>query len=318
MVLPTRDRASFLGRAVRSVLAQTFPHWELVVVDDGSLDATPEILEQARRDDHRIAVIRQDTQGLTRALGRAIAVARGQYLARHDADDVSAPERLERQMGFLDAHPSAAAVGTATEVMDERGATGGVLTTPTGPAAVRRGLWTLRATPVHGSMMIRRTALETVGGYRPAFRYSQDYDLWLRMAERFDLDNLAEPLYRWRLNPAGIFATQRHLQLAYCALALTFARERRAHGGDSYESLAAAAGDLDAFAAGYRMRRRFRALLGELLLRNGVEPASARTHLAGAVAEGFLHPWTLAVLGWSLTGLRWPGRRTLAAPEAVR
>ena len=313
VIMAVYNGERYLEGAISSVLGQTFADFEFIVIDDGSSDATPEILSRIGREDSRIVVVRQENRGQTLSLNRAVELAQGNYLARQDADDLSMAERLELQARYLDTHPSVAVLGTAAQVMDQKGAVIGNLSTPQGAAPVRDALLTVRATPVHGSVMMRKEALAAVGGYRDAFWVSQDFDLWLRMAERFDLDNIPLMLYRWRRNPAGVYVTRRAMQLKYSGVALAFARERAIYGEDSYDLLRLSRGDLDSFAEGYRMRGLLHSLWGELLFRGLQSPRLARSHLVSALLSGFVRPKTLALLGLSLVGRAWPGSQPLPA-----
>ena len=310
--MAVRNGERYVGESLASLLCQSWTDFEAIVVDDGSTDATAQILSRMAQADRRLRVIRQAPQGLTPSLNTAISLAHGGYLARQDADDHSEPERLAEQMRFLVSHPAVAAAGTAGWVMDEEGDPIAPLIPPTGPRRVAALLRQGRASPIHGSMMVRRDALEAIGGYREAFRASQDLDLWLRLSERFAIDNLPEGLYAWRMNPAGVYATRREEQLKYCGIALAFARERRRGGRDSYELLREAGNDLEAFAARYPRQGLLRALWGELLFRGLGNPAEARRHLALAVRRGACHPRTIGILAWSALGLSWPGRAPLA------
>jgi hypothetical protein len=201
-------------------------------------------------------------------------------------------------------------------VIDDDGAIVGALTAESGSDAVRRALWSLRSTPVHGSMMIRRSALSAVGGYRTAFRFGQDYDLWLRMSAEAEIDTLPEALYRWRLGAAGVYATRRAAQLKYAGLALVFARERVASGSDAYDLLEACGGDLDRFASQYSMGSSVYAIWGELLLRGLGNSRAVRDYLRRAVFAGDRRLRTLCLLAWTLFRLPWPGGRPIVAPEA--
>lgn len=313
MVIAVRDGARDLERSLGTVLDQAGPTFEVIVVNDGSTDETTTMLDHMASRDARLVVVHAPARGFTHALSDAIARATGEYLARHDVDDLSLPDRFAQQARFLDAHPEVAAVGSAADVINERGDVSGQLTQAHGVAAVREGLLTLRATPVHGSMMIRRVAFDAVGGYRAAFLAAQDYDLWLRLVERFDIDVLPAVLYQWRLSAASVYGRRRAEQLRYAGVARVFATERARFGEDSYEAFASCGGDFDRFAARYRLAGALHALWGELLYRALNDSAVARTHLGRAVRLGVATPRTLALFAWSLCRLPWPGGRPLKA-----
>ena len=314
-MLAVYNGARHLEASVRSILDQSFRDFELIVVDDGSIDGTVEILLTLARADKRVVVMRQENHGLAMSLNRGIALARGAYIARQDADDISLPGRFEQQVAYLDSHPSVAALGTGADVIDESGAIVGALTVARGAQAVKRGLLTLRSTPVHGSIMLRKNALETTGGYREAFLVGQDYDLWLRLSSRFEIDNLSDVLYQWRLDRDGVYATRRATQLKYAGIALAFTRERGADGRDSYQLLENCDGDLDRFAARYRCGALVHATWGELLLRGVGNSGPVRQHFRRALLGGWIRPWTLLLFVWTHLGLPWPGGRPLALAD---
>ena len=230
VVMGVRDGAPWVGEAVRSVLVQTLGDLELIVVDDGSTDATPDVL--AAIEDPRLRVERQAPEGLTRALNRALALARADLVARLDADDVGLPQRLARQHAFLAAHAAMGLLGTAAREVDAAGREVRVLRPPEDDAALRRLL--IRRNPfVHSSVMVRRALLERVGGYDARLAVAQDYDLWMRMAAVTRL--ATECRVRWRAVRAGtypwwcaVFAVRPALALALPTLARRALR-RRAH-----------------------------------------------------------------------------------------
>jgi glycosyltransferase involved in cell wall biosynthesis len=194
-----------VGEAVASVLGQTMGDLELIVVDDGSTDATPALLGSFR--DPRLHVIRQGRGGLTRALCAAGALARAPLLARLDADDVALPERLARQRAFLESHPEVGLLGTGAREVDAAGRELGIVRPPPDDAAIRCAL--IRGNPfVHSSVMMRRTAVAAAGGYDPGFPVAQDYDLWMRMSRVTRMANLPEPLVVRRILPGRISATR--------------------------------------------------------------------------------------------------------------
>jgi glycosyltransferase involved in cell wall biosynthesis len=205
VVLAVWNGAPWVAEAVSSLLAQTDENFELIVVDDGSTDATPALL--AGIADPRLRLQRQPHRGLTRALNRGLSAARGDLVARLDADDVALPERLGRQRAFLAARPDVGLLGTAAREVDDAGALVRIVRPPTDDAAIRRAL--IRANPfVHSSVMARRELLARAGGYDETLAVAQDYDLWMRLARLTRLANLAEVLVIRRLG-AGRVSVER-------------------------------------------------------------------------------------------------------------
>lgn len=193
VLLPAYDCALFLREAVDSVLAQTLRDFELVVIDDGSTDGTAQVLQSY--DDPRMVVLTQENQGMAAALNRGLALARGEYVARMDADDRSAPQRLERQVAFLDGHPEVVVVGSRYRTMDVHGVPGSVVRLMRHDKDLRREMY-LSSPFTHGCVMLRRQAVLAVGGYDGSLWPAEDYDLWTRIGG--GLANLPESLYDYR------------------------------------------------------------------------------------------------------------------------
>jgi glycosyltransferase involved in cell wall biosynthesis len=229
-LIPVRDGSRFIVGALESVLAQTESDLEVVVVDDGSVDDTNALVEAVRRRDLRVRLLRRPLgTGVVDALNFGLAHAHGAFVARLDADDLALPNRLEKQLGFLDAHPTVAVVGSALELLDERGAHAGRLDHPTDPKAVSAGL--LRGNVLaHSAVVIRRECLDAVGGYRSAFEHAEDYDLWLRIADVYSLANLAEPLTGYRIHSDQVSAAHIEQQAISALAARTVGRIRRDTG----------------------------------------------------------------------------------------
>lgn len=205
VLMPVHNGAPWVRDAVESILTQTLEDLELIVIDDGSTDATPELLGCVR--DPRLRVERRGRAGLTRALNLALGLARGALIARLDADDAALRERLERQRAFLDAHADVGLLGTGAREVDEAGRTVREVRPPADDAAIRRAL--IRRNPfVHSSVMMRRSVLERVGGYDEALPVAQDYDLWMRMGRVTRLANLPEALVLRRLLPGRVSAVR--------------------------------------------------------------------------------------------------------------
>ena len=236
VVMSVYDGERFLPAALASILAQTLRRLELIVVDDGSTDRSAEIL--AAVDDPRVVVLRRPHAGLAPALNAAIARARAPLIARMDADDVSDPDRLERQYQYLLGHERVGLLGTAVRLEDFAGRDLGTWRPPTEDADIRRRI--IRSNPfAHPSVMFRRTVFEAAGGYRADMPVAQDYDLWLRMLTRARGANLARALLLRRLGP-GQFGTPAETRQIRWALKARVAALRR--------------GDYPAWQAAYLLR----------------------------------------------------------------
>jgi len=201
----------YLCEAVESILNQTYSDFEFIIIDDASTDATTAIL--GGFDDSRIIRSRNEENiGLTRSLNKGLAIARGEYIARMDADDISLPERLAKQVDFLDAHPEVGVLGTEVRVIDGSGNTCHIWRLPSKHALIK---WRLCfSDPIaHPTAMMRREALERVGGYDADFVSAQDYDLWRRLSRVTQLSNLQEVLLLLRRHEASVTSAHRPKQL---------------------------------------------------------------------------------------------------------
>ncbi|MDX6478338.1 MAG: hypothetical protein QOG29_925 [Gaiellaceae bacterium] len=185
-----------LEESIGSVFAQTFEDFEFLVVDDGSTDATTQIL--AQHADSRLRVLRNERNlGLIKSLNRGLAESRGRYVARQDADDISEPERLERQAAFLDVNPDVAILASSYLRIRDDGSVSGIRYVPTEALGVRWRLLFLNAF-TNSSVMFRRDDVERLGGFREEFAYAQDYDLWSRLAFTGSVAALPDTLARYR------------------------------------------------------------------------------------------------------------------------
>jgi len=204
VLMAVHDEERFVGAAVRSILAQTFDAFEFVVVDDGSHDRSREVLGSFA--DPRLRVVdNPENLGLTRSLNRGLARARGAYVARFDANDVARPDRLARQVAFLDANPDVVAVGSRARQIRPNGAV--ARGNPIAAPLTRDGIdWALMfySPLVHPATAFRRSVVEDLGGYDERFTSAQDADLWSRLAAVGRLANLPEALIDLRIVPSSI------------------------------------------------------------------------------------------------------------------
>jgi glycosyltransferase involved in cell wall biosynthesis len=202
VMMPAHDAAPYIEAAIDSVLAQDYPAFSLLVVDDGSTDATAEILARYAARDARVRVLRNErNSGIVATRNRLLDEAdrQAKYLAVLDADDVCLPGRLQKQVAFLERHPDHAAVGCHTSIIDEAGRTIGERRYPTSSAELRRVI--TRFNPfAQSAVMLRRSAVDAVGRYDPRYPRCQDYELWLRLASRYPLANLDEVLIGYRVS----------------------------------------------------------------------------------------------------------------------
>jgi glycosyltransferase involved in cell wall biosynthesis len=209
-----------LRPSLASVLEQTGVSFELVVIDDGSTDDSGRVLDEVARADARVRVFHQGNQGLTRALMRGCGEARGRFIARHDPDDLSLPGRFASQYELLASDPTLSMVSCWSRAI---GPDGERLFETVRPADAATATAALRdhgdGPPGHGTVMFRADAYRSAGGYRPAFRVAQDWDLWLRLVERGRIAYVPDFLYVYRVEEQSISARRRDQQLRLLDLA---------------------------------------------------------------------------------------------------
>jgi glycosyltransferase involved in cell wall biosynthesis len=236
VVIAVYNGERFLGEAIDSVLAQSFADFELIVVDDGSTDATPAILAEYSARDARMRAHRQANQGTSGALNAGIALARAPLIARLDADDLALPGRFERQVRFLAANPAVGMVGGQVTVVDGKGREVAAANYPLDDAEIRPAF--AKTTPfVHSAVTMRKAVVEEVGGYRLAFANAEDLDLWLRIAERAELANLPETVAAYRIHGNQASAQSLRKQAAQSLAARVGARARAAGEPDPFAGL---------------------------------------------------------------------------------
>jgi glycosyltransferase involved in cell wall biosynthesis len=197
--MPVCNAEQYLTESIESILSQTLSDFEFVIIDDGSTDRSPEILEEYARRDARIRLIRRENLGLNTTLSELIGLARGELLARMDADDIALPQRFERQVAFLGAHPEVVVVGSRIAVIDPDGDELMEMCHEESHEEIdRANLMCKGGTISHPAVMMRASAVRGIGGYRTNFYFSADTDLWLRIAEVGRLHNIQEILLKYR------------------------------------------------------------------------------------------------------------------------
>jgi glycosyltransferase involved in cell wall biosynthesis len=185
VLMPVFNGERYLRQAVVSILGQTMPDFELIIADDGSTDETSAILTAIEREDGRIRVTRNEANiGIARSMNKLFRLAQGEYINRHDADDVSLPERFGQQVASLDANPEIGLVSSQVAVIDDEGRPLelDMYSGPSDNDALQRQLLS-RCAFCQTSVMFRRRLLDRVGVYAEGLEPAEDYDLWLRLAE---------------------------------------------------------------------------------------------------------------------------------------
>jgi GT2 family glycosyltransferase len=197
--------ARYLQEAIDSIHAEEFTDFEHVIVDDGSTDATPDILARAATRDPRIVIVRTErNHGVASAANRGLAIARGEYIARLDADDISLPGRLAREVAVLDAHPDIALVSMNYESIDPIGNLLGTSHRDHPPAVVAYLLNFSNALGGHSQVMFRKSVVDALGGYDETCRASLDFDLWTRILAHGRIVVLPELGMRYRIHDLSI------------------------------------------------------------------------------------------------------------------
>ena len=211
VIMPAYNEERFIEEAIASVLEQTYPVLEVLVIDDGSTDDTRSIVERVASADSRVKLIEQPHAGLVSALNRGLERAKGTFIARMDANDRVPPERIARQVAYLMTFEDVAVVGGWMSSTDEEGnPLGKTWQTPTLPGHVA---WSLHfaTSIVHASILARRQTLSASGGYRSeGVTYLEDYDLWARLLPVAKMASLPQVVYlRRELKDGVTFSRQR-------------------------------------------------------------------------------------------------------------
>ena len=207
VVMPVYNSELYLGEAIESVLSQTFTDFELVIVDDGSEDNSAEIIRSYAARDDRIRFVQLAVNaGETGARSAGLAVARGEYVTAQDSDDISLPERLQKQVRILQAQPDVGAAGVFIRVVTEDLEFIYDRETPVRHAEIvlDHFIGMLSAPFTHATIMTRRCLVLQAGGYDQSLRYAGDCDLMTRLLGETDFANIAEFLYLYRQRPGQI------------------------------------------------------------------------------------------------------------------
>jgi glycosyltransferase involved in cell wall biosynthesis len=232
VVMPIYNGQDYLREALGSVLAQTHGDFELIAIDDGSTDRTPAILKEAAAADRRIRVVTQANGGGARARNRALQVARADWVVNLDHDDVMLPNRIERQLAFIAAHPEVKVFSCRAYYVSAEGKIFGK--TRCEPLTTREAFerYVAANRPIginHPSAAMHRPTIVEVGGYRPEFEGAEDIDLWNRVAERGHLVlQQDEVLMKYRIHGGSVSARRTRQNWQQCDFVIACMAARRA------------------------------------------------------------------------------------------
>jgi glycosyltransferase involved in cell wall biosynthesis len=286
-----------IGPTLESLNRQTFRDFEVILVDDGSRDGSADLAESLGY--RWLRVIRLERNiGQTAALNAGMRTAHGEYIARHDVEDISHPARFEEQVAFLKTHPRAGMVGCAVEWLDDQGNLIRRFDYPTEDRAIRERLKEKNSFG-HGAVMFRREAGEALAFYRPDFRLAQDYDLWLRLSEGWETANLPDVLYSMRFSPTMASVRRNAEQNAYAALARQLAAERAEFGEEKTDPGPAAEAIHKAYRSGGKVSIR------KAQAQNYAEWARRLNHWGGSARRYIPRLWWAGFRAWPFSLALW-------------
>ena len=198
VLMPVYNGQAYIGKAIESILNQTFKDFELLILDDGSTDNTVTVVKRFMESDSRILLYECNRQGLSSILNYGINIARAELIARMDADDIAKPTRLCKQTAEMNCHTDHAVIGGSIERFSQENGPRYRIEFPCSSFAVRR-LMEYRCVVAHPTVMFRRSIVLSLGGYRTIFKRAQDYDLWLRLLDAgYSISNIKEVLIEHR------------------------------------------------------------------------------------------------------------------------
>jgi glycosyltransferase involved in cell wall biosynthesis len=228
VVMPVFNAGQFLVQAVESILGQTLTTFDFIIIDDGSTDGSREILGAFAAKDARIRLISRPNKGIGPTRNEGWKTTNAELIAIMDADDIAVPDRLEKQVAFLRAHPEVVCVSGLTRLIDAQGRW---IPCPLTPPLEHEQILELLlkgACPVSNSaVMMRRTSIEQVGGYDEELSMAEDYALWLKLSEVGRLANLPDVLVSYRIHDGSVSERQTDLQLTRARTAWERAMKRR-------------------------------------------------------------------------------------------
>lgn len=273
VLMPVYNAKQYIAEALESVLTQSFPYFELLIINDGSTDETEAIIERYK--DSRIVLLKTEHGGVAKALNYGLSIAKGKYIARFDADDICLPERLEKQFTFLEAHPDYVLTGSdATYIMEDGSHLFNFSCSGHSNEDILRNLYTF-CPAIHSVVMYRKQAVLEAGGYAVHAHNFEDYLLWVQLARSGKLHNIAEPLIKVRFNPSSVTIDEKWRGERFRSLKRSIIKKGCITEAEGNSILAILNHqDTPMMKAGA-----YHALCGKKFLTDNYQPAIARSHL---------------------------------------
>ena len=237
VVMSVFNGERFLREAIESILDQSFRDFEFIIIDDGSTDGSASMLDSYQRSEPRMRVFHQENRGLIDSLNYSCGLTRGKYIARMDADDIAVKDRLMWQVDFMEKHPEVGVVGGAIEVINATGKSLKTYRYPIENRQIRSGLFRGTSLLCHPAALMRKEAFVSVKGYRKVVVDAEDYDLWLKIADRFQLANLKAVVLKYRRHPYQVSVRSCKQQLLSTFAARAAALSRRNGYPDPLDSV---------------------------------------------------------------------------------
>ncbi len=219
VILPVYNAEKYIEGAVNSILTQTYTDFEFIIINDGSTDNSLTLLTNLAKQDKRIVLISRENKGLISTLNEAISIAKGDFIARMDADDIALPERFEKQINYLKAHPDLAVLGTGYRFMSEDGVVGKKRRTLCSNDDIKASLFF--GNPIaHPSVMVNYKLIGKQFYYLAEYKTIEDFELWCRISQHYKIENLKEVLLHYRVLTSSISGQNLDTQVNLAATVL--------------------------------------------------------------------------------------------------
>ncbi len=202
IIMPVYNGEKFLRDSIISTLSQTDQDFELLIADDGSTDKTEEIIKSFN--DPRIKYFKRNHEGVFSVLNFLIEQSNGKFIARMDADDISNPDRLKKQIYFLESNPEFSLVGSWATIINDKGEEKGLMDYPPNTWENIKKYTFLHCPFIHPTVVFKKEMMEKVGAYKEKYKHIEDYELWTRIVFKYKCFNIHEPLIKYRIHSSQL------------------------------------------------------------------------------------------------------------------